>query len=291
MKKIPAMLLSIIVLLSLTAPALAKNNDSPLLNVTLFGVDHPVENVADAGRADCMMLCSINRDNGVIKLISFERSIKVDIPYHQTDLLCSAHHYGGPLFQQQVLQYYFDFDCDGYAEVNFETFATVADILGGVDIALTAEEAAALNGELNDIYPDNAALAENHVTDGLNHLNGHDALMYCRLRCIDSDWERTERQRNFIQCILNGIKDAGIFKLTRLAYLAFDQVETSITITEVLKLIGMLPKLKIDSIQQMTVPERSSNISCNFEMEGRRIDAFLYGEGHPYQYDTVWLWD
>lgn len=289
MKKTLTLILVLIVLLSVSAPALAKNGDSPLLNVALFGIDHQVENTEDAGRADCMMLCSINRDNGEIKLISFERAIEVDIPYHKRDLLCTAHHYGGPVFQQQVLQYYFNFDCDGYAEVNFETFAAVADILGGVNIELTAEEAAALNGELNDIYPDNTALAENHVTEGMNHLNGHDALMYCRLRCIDSDWERVERQRNFIQCILSGVKDANIFKLTRLAYVAFDQVETDISITEVLKLIGMLPKLKIDSIQQMTVPERTENISCNFEAEGMRIDAFLYGEGHPYHYENIWL--
>ena len=62
-----------------------------------------------------------------------------------------------------------------------------------VDAELTATEVSGLNGEVRT-----NARTRAKVTEGVNHLDGYDALQYSRLRYTDSDWKRIQRQRNVI---------------------------------------------------------------------------------------------
>lgn len=87
-------------------------------------------------------------------------------------------------------------DVNRYVRVNFDSFADIIDTVGGVDIELTSLEAQGLNGEVRT-----NAYAKHKMYEGMNHLDGYDALQYSRLRYIDSDWKRIERQRNVIQAV------------------------------------------------------------------------------------------
>lgn len=62
-----------------------------------------------------------------------------------------------------------------------------------VDAELTATEVSGLKGEVRT-----NARTRAKVTEGVNHLDGYDALQYSRLRYTDSDWKRIQRQRNVI---------------------------------------------------------------------------------------------
>ena len=64
---------------------------------------------------------------------------------------------------------------------------------------ITEMEAKALNWEV----PSNSMLIVNHVDPGLNHFDGYTALQYARLRKIDNDWKRVERQRTVIKAVLD----------------------------------------------------------------------------------------
>ena len=68
------------------------------------------------------------------------------------------------------------------------------DKLGGVDIALTAREAEHLGHGL---------------TEGVNHLDGERALAYSRIRYLDSDFVRTERQRNVLAALMEKYRSAS----------------------------------------------------------------------------------
>lgn len=99
-------------------------------------------------------------------------------------------------------------DVEYYARVNFNTFTQLIDSVGGVDVNLTKEEAAGLNGEVRT-----NAWKKHKVYEGLNHLDGYDALQYSRLRYTDSDWRRVERQRNVIQSVVSAAGDMNLIEL------------------------------------------------------------------------------
>ena len=73
----------------------------------------------------------------------------------------------------------FRIDVAGYIRVNLRTFEQIVDSCGGVDITLTPAEAEAIGFEAS----------------GSQHLDGKYALKYSRLRKIDSDWGRIDRQK------------------------------------------------------------------------------------------------
>ena len=89
-------------------------------------------------------------------------------------------------------------DRDHFVRVNFNSFVQIVNAVGGVDIDITEMEAKALNWEV----PSNSMLIVNHVDPGLNHFDGYTALQYARLRKIDNDWKRVERQRTVIELSL-----------------------------------------------------------------------------------------
>ena len=88
---------------------------------------------------------------------------------------------------------------DHYVSIDFNGFIKAVDALGGVDIALT-------EAEVNALAP---ILRQNGTVingAGTYHLNGNEALEYARLRDIDSDRARTERQRTILLSIFTKFK-------------------------------------------------------------------------------------
>ena len=83
--------------------------------------------------------------------------------------------------------------------IDFNGFIKAIDALGGVDIALTESEVKALS----PILKQNGSVVKGA---GTYHLNGNEALEYARLREIDSDRVRTERQRTILMAIFAKLK-------------------------------------------------------------------------------------
>ena len=183
-----------------------------VINVLFLGTDFAVGAEGNRGRADSNMLCSLDTRSGAIRLVSFERGIGVPVPGRGSDLLTHAYHWGGSELSQSIIAQMFAVTVDGYAQVDFSGFADVIDAIGGVDVELTEMEAKALNG----------AIATNvwawvEVHEGMNHLCGHDALEYCRLRSIDSDWNRQMRQRKVLEQIQKSCRKMSPLQLVKLA--------------------------------------------------------------------------
>ena len=235
--------------------------EKDVINVLLIGSDQRIPNTDDPGRADVTMLCSLNKKTGEVKLISFERGIMVELPGGRWDLLTHSFHYGGANLTTNILRRDFLLDITGYAHVDFDAFSAIVDTVGGVDVTLTAEESAVLG-------LGGAA--------GLTHLDGPHALRYCRLRSIDSNWQRIARQRTTIQAIMNKVKDMNITELTDLAKVILPMVNTDLTRGEITSLVLSAPKFLGTTAGQMTVPDNFDQ-HCNFQYETDRIRTFIYG--------------
>ena len=240
-----------------------------VINVLFLGTDRRIPNTSDPGRADATMICSLNKATGEVKLISFERGIMVPVPEHGMDLLTNSFRWAGPEYTQSIFQDYFLLDVAGYAQVDFDAFIEIIDDLGGIEITLSGEEAFALNRDhKTSMYQ-----------EGLNQMDGEMALSYCRLRSLDSNWVRIERQRNAIQAVLYKVKGLSISELDRLADQILPLVHTNLTKDQLAALLLAAPKFLGATAQQMTVPDRIPGMGayCDFQKESERLKEFIYG--------------
>ena len=249
-----------------------------VINVLFLGTDFAIGADGNRGRADSNMLCSLDTRSGAIRLVSFERGIGVPVPGRGSDLLTHAYHWGGSELSQSIIAQMFAVTVDGYAQVDFSAFADVIDAIGGVDVELTEMEAKALNG----------AIATNvwawvEVHEGMNHLCGHDALEYCRLRSIDSDWHRQMRQRKVLEQIQKSCRKMSPLRLVKLAGEVLPMIHTNLGRDDVKAILRALPKLMRGEVAQLQVPDKNGShgtVRCIPDYEARKIANFLYDAGY-----------
>lgn len=249
--------------------------DEDVLNILLVGTDERTEAVNDAdafthlnqldgtedttefsddARADSMILVSMDIKDHVIRLVSIERGTGVPILLDgyedQYDWITHTFRYGGPKLTMKTVEECFNIEVDHFVRVNFNSFVQIVNAVGGVDIDITEMEAKALNWEV----PSNSMLIVNHVDPGLNHFDGYTALQYARLRKIDNDWKRVERQRTVIKAVLDQVKNASVMELDNLLNTLLPLIQTNFTKTEIAALLVQLPGFLGCDVQQMSLP-------------------------------------
>lgn len=244
------------------------------LNILLLGTDERTaggttkdfsDDLMVDARADACMLLSLNLKNHTARLVSLERAIGVPIPGREDDWLTHAFRYGGANLMLKTVQEQFGIDVKRYVRVNVSSAAQLIDAIGGVDIELTATEAAALNGE---IYTNSTT--RQRVHEGLNHLDGYDALAYARQRFIDDDWHRVQRQRNVLQAAIEQTKDLNLKGINRLLDEALPLVETNFTKKEIQALLPKAPGFLGVQFGQMTLPLKGT-YSTKKTSDGRSL--------------------
>lgn len=240
-----------------------------VLNILLVGSDFRSKEWDDPGRADVTMLCSINKKEGTIKLISFERGIMVPIPGKGSDLLTHSYVWGGMDLLLQDLRDCFLLNIDGYMHVDFDTFQDVIDAIGGVDIDMTSLEASTLNdwGVTVDLH------------EGRNHLDGYTALRYCRLRKIDSNFGRIARQRKTVQAMMDKTKTMSLSEINDMADTVLPYIDTNISTDVFMSLLASAPKFIGLTAEQYQVPEGNDSSRIDFSYEADRLKGIIYGVG------------
>ncbi len=255
--------------------------DKRFLNILLIGTDEHTENFSENARGDSCMIMSIGKKDGSLKLVSLERGMGVPIlegKYKgQYDWLTHTFRYGGADLMMREVRECFKVDVERYIRVNFTTFKKGIDSVGGIDITLTAAEAAYVNfGTVRTIYK-----------EGTNHLDSTAALVYARCRHIDSDWHRIERQRNVIQAVVTKTKDLSVGELNTLLNNVLPLVQTNFTRLEITELLLSAPKYRGVQIKQMTVPISGSYggmrglggrslFSVDFDTNAKALREFIY---------------
>ena len=197
-----------------------------IFNVLFLGDDARIDQ--DRGRADSIILISYNRDTRVISLISFMRDILAPSNLAGTfwNRINATHAIGGPGRTINILNNIFSLDIQRYAAVRFSGVFPLVDALGGLDLYLTADEASLINRIFPDFEP---------VSPGYNLLNGRQVLAYTRIRIIDNDFVRTQRQRNVLQSILNKVFDTlNISDILPITAFVLDHVETNVPLSEII---------------------------------------------------------
>lgn len=253
-----------------------------IINIMLIGEDRrPGEG---RQRSDSMILCSFNTKTNTITMISFLRDTYIpQIPGYKAEKLNAAYAKGGVNMLDQTLAAYFGVHVDANIAVQFDGFKGIIDMLGGVDIELTQKEVNHLK-QNSGIYGNSWNLKV-----GMNHLNGEQALAYSRIRKIDMDAMRAQRQRKVLTALINAYKSKPVNEMLTLAsdILKTGFVQTDMAPNEVLsyvsQLFPMLATAKInsqqipaaDTYQEMAVGNITATKVCDFETNRKILQQIL----------------
>ena len=203
---------------------------SRIMNFLFIGDDARIDQ--DRGRSDTVILISYNRDSRIIYLTSFMRDILVptNLSGSYWGRINIMNAIGGPGRTTNVLNNIFSLDIQRYAAVRFPGVFALVDDLEGLELNLTENEAMMINR----IFPDFDA-----VSAGNNLLNGRQVLAYSRMRVIDNDLVRTQRQRNVLISFLNKVLDTrNIGDIFSIAAFMLEHVETNVPLEELI-IIGL----------------------------------------------------
>ena len=197
------------------------------------------------------MLLTIDNKNGQIKLTSFLRDSYVKIAGRKKEKLNAAYFRGGIQGLVDTLELNFKVEIPYYMLVDFEIFTTVVDMLGGIEVEVTEKESAYSKKTPTDRGGYLPLEAGENI-----HLNGTEALWYSRMRYLDSDFMRTQRQRKVITAIVEKAKLQKPQELLELAETIIPLIKTNITADEMKKLgiDAVLDKAYNYSIVQQQIP-------------------------------------
>lgn len=222
-------------------------SDDDVYNILLIGTD---ERATQANyRSDTMILVSLDKNTKKIKLTSFLRDMWVYIPgKDKSAKLNAACSYGGPQMVIDTLEYHFKVKIDKYVMINFDVFKTVINDLGGITLTITEAEAANITKE-----------AGFNCKAGTRTVKGRTALWYARIRHLDSDFNRTARQRKVIQAVIDKAKESDIKTLATVLNDVLPEIQTDINKNEMAKLgvNALLKYIKYD-IEEQQIPAKGT---------------------------------
>lgn len=273
--------------------------DKAVFNILLIGTDDRTTQFNDNARGDTCILLSINRETNQVHLVSFERAIGVKIPsgeYEgQWDWLTHMFWYGGPYLMTRQIRENFKVDVTKYIRVNIRTFMELVDSVGGVDIDMTEAECNNINhpegtftaGNIKGMHVENEV--QQDLAPGINHLNGATAMCYARLRAIDDDWHRVERQRKVILAAVENLKKLSVTELDKLLNNVLPLVQTNLTEGDIASLIPEAATFVNMDYDTTTFPLKHTYglmdgmcgrkvLALDFETNAEELQNFLYGE-------------
>lgn len=241
-------------------------SDPNQTNILLIGID--ARNADEDSRSDTMMLVTIDNTNGQIKLTSFLRDSYVEIAgKNWNEKLNAAYFRGGVQMLVDTLELNFKVDIPYYMLVNFEIFTTIVDELGGINVDVTQRESDYVATSKKPNIPVEIPAGEDVL------LNGEQALWYARIRKLDSDFMRTQRQRKVITAMVDKALTKDLGELISLAETVAPLVKTNLTSDEILDLgMGALKDQAFAyDIVQHQVPEDGTWSSRNISNVGSSL--------------------
>lgn len=263
----------------------------------LFGLDHRSKNEKlNTENSDTIIIASINNDTKAVKLVSVYRDTLLNVKDDTYSKANSAYALGGPTNAVSMLNTNLDLNITDYVAIDFNALVTVVDCLGGLDIPLSYAEIVHMNNycvetseETGKSYtpvelPDPKPEDEEAIVDTY-HLNGVQATSYCRIRYTASlDMGRTERQRRVIQMIVDKAKKAGLSTIFDIMDQVFPMVKTSVSKTEILKMIPAMIGYSIDETTgfpndyKFAQVKGSVIVPTTLESNVLKMHQFLYGD-------------
>ncbi len=253
-------------------PASAFPNKSDII-VLFLGKDVNYDRngrvIENNARTDTILLAHLDFAERTADILSIPRDTMVHIPgYRNKRKINSAHAYGGPELAKRTVDNYLGVQTDEYIVLDYQSFAQVIDLLGGVELRV--------NKQMD--YDDNWGNLHIHLEPGTQVLNGQEALGFVRFRKSndghnDSDLDRIERQHQLLMAAKSKILSVNTF--FRLPDV-FDTVRggtiSSMDDAQLMCIAMFIRSLPREAVKTATLSASDGNVYASVcESEARRI--------------------
>lgn len=230
-----------------------------IVNLALFGVDGRAD--VEGSRSDTIMIASINFKSGKVVLTSIQRDTLARIPKNSTiktdsyTKINAAYSYGGPELSIKTLNENYDLNITDYVTISFQCMIDAVNAVGGINVNIKDDSILKYtNKYINDYNRLNNTSAKTLTHTGKNHLNGIQALAYSRNRYSDSDFGRTERQREVFGLVFKKMTKLSSLQLAGLITKISPNIKTSMSTTELTTMLQGYMQMKNKKIVNEHVP-------------------------------------
>lgn len=222
--------------------------DSKVENILVFGIDSRGTDDVHC-RADAILIVTIDERHDCLKLTSLMRDTGVSIQGRSnTDKLTHAYAYGGVGLLINTINENFELDIQRFVMLDFGSSSDVVDLVGGVEIDVTAGEVRYANKNIDEesrllgVEPCYLSHA------GKQTLNGVQATSWARIRYLDSDYVRSGRQRTLALALMNKVAGFGRLEQAALIEDSAGMFETNMNAVDMMRLAlnatGVLGEVK-----------------------------------------------
>lgn len=158
----------------------------PPISFLFIGVD---ERKGDRGRADSLMVVTVNPNQPSVKMVSIPRDTRTMIvDKGKMDKINHSYAFGGVGMTVATVEQFLDIPIDYYVKVNMNGFRDIVDAVGGITV----------DNPFAFTY-DKTAFPKGHIM-----LNGEKALKYARMRHDDprGGFGREDRQKQVVEAVI-----------------------------------------------------------------------------------------
>lgn len=221
------------------------------VTVLLLGSDENRDNkkriYTKRTRSDTIMLTHFDFVNRRISVLFIPRDTRVPIPEHGHHKINSAMARGGPELTAETIREWLGVPVDHYVVIYYSVFRRMVDLLGGVNIYV--------DEPLH--YDDNWGDLHVHLEPGWHRLNGEQALGYVRIRNVDSDLMRIERQQRFLAAVKEHFRHPSTYlKLPQLLDAVDENLKSTLSYGQMLALAWFAKTVPSRNIEMVTLPCR-----------------------------------
>lgn len=265
----------------------AEENMKGYWTIAIFGVDARDNAIEKSTNSDVIIICNVNRDTGEIKLVSVYRDSYLNINDSGSyTKINQAYFVGGPKQAVEALNRNLDLQIQDYMTFNWKAVANAIDVLGGVDIELSKAEFFYINSFITETVKATGIGSHQLKQAGMNHLDGVQAVAYGRLRLMDTDYARTERQRKIIAQAFEKSKKADFQTLYTLIGTVFPQVSTSIGVDDLVSNARNISKFHLGETTGFPQARGDANmgkkgavvVPATLESNVIELHKFLFGD-------------
>ncbi|MDP2857228.1 MAG: LCP family protein [Bacillota bacterium] len=221
--------------------------------VTASGKTASIRSDASYTRTDTMILASVDPDSGELSAVWIPRDTRVKIPGRNTyEKIAHAHAYGGPKLAMEAVSANLGVDVHYYVRTDFEGFAHLVDIIGGVEMDVPRDM------RYKDPYQDLVI----DIKAGHQVLNGQKALQFVRFREYpNGDIGRVEAQQMFAEALVGSLFRLGVIpRLPALAKEAMNWVDTNMEPSRIVSMANLSRQVSESDIRIDMLPGQAQDI-------------------------------
>ena len=228
----------------------------PIWNILLIGTD-VWEDIPDEGRSDAMVVSSYNAQTGEVRLVSLARDLLVNIPASAKNRLNAAHSLGGPNLLMKTINETFGLNITRYASINIYGVRRIIDAVGGVRLHITEREATSIHRMISIEFPreDNPDCPYGDCI-----LSGLQAMTYARIRDLDNDFGRIERQQAVLRALAERVSELSEEDRGQLIAKVLPEVSTNLSFADILAIGSNAISHGVHGLKMYRLPVRGTYI-------------------------------